>query len=125
MTALIEQAANDALADDHNRLAPALDVAVKVHMLLEGVSLASWTVLPGQVLGQLSKPDEATVIGQVAWLSRQPGWSLVQSPMKTSPFIAPWIELSAVTEMDGVTVRLWTTITADILSVSATTGAAA
>jgi hypothetical protein len=122
---IVEQIEYDTLAADHARLAPALDVAVKVHMLLEGVNLLSWTVLPGQVLGQLSKSDDATVISQVAWLARQPGWSLLRSPVKTCPSMAPWIELSAVTEWDGVTVRLWTTITADVLSVSATTGAAA
>lgn len=125
MTTMVEQATHDALAEDHALLASALDVAVKVHMLLEGVTLLSWTVLPGQVLGQLAKSDEAAVIGQVAWLARQPGWSLVQSLMKSSPFMAPWIEISAVTEVDGVTVRLWATITADVLSVSASTGATA
>lgn len=125
MTTIADRIEYDTLAADHARLAPALDVAVKVHMLLEGVNLLSWTVLPGQVLGQLSKSDDATVISQVAWLSRQQGWSLVQSPVKTSPFMAPWIEISAVTVMDGVTVRLWATITADVLSVSATTGATA
>ncbi len=124
MTAL---SMRDTLADAHALISPALDVATEVYTLLPaGVTLSALTVLPVQVLGQIAPPDDATAISWISWISRLPGWRFEQAPVKHSDFLKrPFIGIAAVTEIEGVAVRIWSHIAADVVPALAENGAAA
>lgn len=128
MTTLAEHnALRESQAENHKLLGAALDAADKVHLLLdEGVALLGWAVQPGFALGQVAKPDDATAIGWVSWISRKPGWRFEASDPRTGPFLdRPYIEIAAVTDVDGVTVKIWSHIDADVVQIASRNGAAA
>jgi hypothetical protein len=103
------------IADGHKLLSSALDVAVKVHALLpDGVTLKAWTVLPFEVSGQVASLDDDTAIGWVVWISQQPGWQFEESLLKHSDFLPePYVAIAAITDVDGMQVRIWAHVTAD------------
>lgn len=117
------------LLERHNCLSNVLDAASKVHMLLpHGVTVTAWRVEFGVAQGQLAlhPGDDASRIALIVWLSRMPGWSF-QQEAPAHPLIAdhPYIHIAAVTEMDGVSVKIWTHIAADVVVPALESGVAA
>ena len=115
MSVLTDRFMLNTIADGHKLLSSALDVAVKVHALLpEGVTLKAWTVLPFEVSGQVASLDDKTAIGWVVWLSQQAGWQFEESLLKHSDFLPePYVVIAAITDVDGMQVRIWAHVTAE------------
>lgn len=101
-------------ADGHTLLSSALDVAAKVHAQLpDGVTLKAWTVLPFEASGQVASLNDDAAIAWVVWLSQLPGWRFEESLLKRSDFLPePYVTISAVTDMDGMPVRIWAHVAA-------------
>lgn len=118
MTATVEAMVNGIFTTEHNSLSASLDAAAKVHMLLpEGLLISGWQVLPGQASGQLRTHPraDASVIAVLVALSRQPGWSLLyDAPVYSRMTETTYIEIAAVTEIDGVRVRIWDHVYSDV-----------
>lgn len=104
---------------NHNALANALEAAAKIYALLpEDITLAELRVMPGRVTGQLSTwpRDDAYSTSLLMWLAQKPGWSWkCDEPRSSSETDRPYIAIGAVTEMNNVTVEIWSHIGADIL----------
>lgn len=117
MTTSADQIMRKVLSDHHDRLSASLDVAAKVHMLLpEGLTLAEWCALPGELRGQLSHADDASALAEIVAVSRIPGWSFECGQPKDSNFRRGiYMTIAAVTEVDGVAVRIWCQINADVV----------
>lgn len=115
MSVLTDRFMLNTIADGHKLLSPALDVAVKVHALLpDGVTLKAWTVLPFEVSGQVSSLNDDTAIAWVMWISQQPNWRFEESLLKHSKFLPePYVAIAAITDVDGMQVRIWAHVTAE------------
>ena len=115
MSVLTDRFMLNTIADGHKLLSSALDVAVKVHALLpEGVTLKAWTVLPFEVSGQVASLDDDTAIAWVMWVSQLPNWRFEESLLKHSDFLPePYAVIAAITDMDGMQVRIWAHVTAE------------
>jgi hypothetical protein len=111
----------DVLADGHDRLLSSLEVAAKVYTLLpDGVTLRALTVLPHEVAGEVSSLDDKTAIGRVVWISQMPHWRFEKSQHWDSEFLTkPYATVSAMTDMDGIPVRIWAHVAADEQQVTA------
>ena len=115
MSVLTDRFMLNTFADGHFLLSSALDVAAKVHSLLpEGVTLQAWTVLPHEVSGQVSSLNDETAIARIMWVSQMPNWRFEQTPPWESEFLPkPYVTISAVTDMDGMPVRIWAHVAAE------------
>lgn len=115
MTILTDRFMLNTHADGHKLLSSALDVAVKVHALLpDGVTLKAWTVLPFEVSGQVASLNDDTAIAWVMWVSQLPGWQFEESLLKHSDFLPePYVAIAAITDVDGMQVRIWAHVTAE------------
>lgn len=128
MTTTVDDRVRADLVDGHNSLSNALAAAEKIHMLLpHGVVLANWRMSPGHAMGQLINfpHDDAYNVSLLVWLSQMPGWSWRQGEPRNYPSTDYcYIEIAAVTDVDGVSVEVWTHIAADVMPAQVTTGAA-
>lgn len=128
MTMTIDDRIRADLVDGHNSLPNALEVALKIHALLpDGIALGSLHIAPGRALGQLATypRDDAYITSLLMWMAQKPGWSWKAEPPRVSAAGLPYIEIAAVTEMNGVTVELWDHIAANIAHHEMENGAAA
>lgn len=107
------------VTEGHNALANSLEVAAKIYALLpHDITLAEVRVMPGKVTGQLSAwpRDDTYTTSLLMWLAQKPGWSWrCDAPRHSSMGEAPYIYVAAITDLDGVTVEVWSHISADIL----------
>lgn len=115
MTTFTDRFMLDTLANGHDRLLSSLDVAAKLYALLpDGVTLQALTVLPHEVAGQVSSLDDDAAIARVVWISQMPHWRFERSLPWESEFLpAPYVTISAVTDMDDMPVRIWAHVAAD------------
>jgi len=99
----------------HALLSTALDVAAKVHALLpDGVTLRAWTLLPCEIAGEVASLNDDAAIAWIIWLSQLPNWHFEESLLKHSDFLPkPYVAIAAVTDMDGMPVRIWAHVAAD------------
>lgn len=115
MSVLTDRFMLDTHTIGHAALSNALDVAAKVHTLLPGgVTLRAWTLLPCEVAGEVVSLDDKTAIGWVVWLSQLAGWQFEESLLKHSDFLPePYVAIAAITDVDGMQVRIWAHVTAE------------
>lgn len=102
-------------AAGHALLSSALDVAAKVHALLpDGVTLRAWALLPCEIAGEVASLNDDAAIAWVVWLSQLPNWHFEESLLKHSDFLPkPYVTIAAVTDLDGMPVRIWAHVAAD------------
>lgn len=112
-----------------SRLSAALDAAVKAQNLLpDNTPLADWRVTEDGATALLMQhqKDDTFTSAWIVSLAQQPGWSFSKNPPRRSEFTGVWsVEIAAVTEIDGVPVRIWAHIGTDVIQVASTNGAAA
>lgn len=117
MTTTVDDRIRADLVVGHNSLSNALEVALKIHALLpDCIVLASLHIAPGRALGQLATypHDDAYATSLLMWLAQKPGWWWKAEPPVISTAGLPYIQIAAVTDMNGVTVEVWDHIAADL-----------